>query len=102
MARRVEGDYQFGNNEDDKWQYEFNPLDPEEGVYEGIELDILLCIDSKNEVGMSLAEIIECLPQHDIAAIGDMLQEMVQDKTLNQFKGRRYFIGFLKTQNELE
>lgn len=94
--RHVEGENQFEDNEDDDWEYVVDPLDPEEGLYSGIELDILLCIDSKNVVGMSLAEIIECLSQYEIPEITVTLQDLLQRKVLNQFKGKRYFIGVLQ------
>ncbi len=93
--RHVEGENQFEDEDDEGWKYEFDPLDPAEGVYKGIELDILLCIDSRKVVGMSLAEIIECLTQYEIPEITETLQELIKNKTLNQFKGKRYFIGVL-------
>ncbi len=91
MDRREEGQDQFGDDEDEGWSIESDPLDN----YEGIEYALLSCIDTKGVIGMSLAEILECCDTYDVADIGEALQKLTKEKTINKFHGIRYFIGVL-------
>ena len=70
--RYVEGEDNFRDDEEEDWDIDSDPLDK----YEGIEYDLLACIDTKGVIGMSLAEIIECCDKHDVADIGIALQKL--------------------------